>query len=66
MRLTDTSCIVTGGAMGIGKAIAARLASEGASVCIADINLDVAELTAEGNHQSRWFGVCCSLRRDEA
>ncbi len=66
MRLTDTSCIVTGGAMGIGKAMAARLASEGASVCIADINLDAAEFDSEGNHQSRWFGVRCSLRRDEA
>ena len=46
MRLTGTSCIVTGGARGIGKAIVSRLASEGALVCIADINLDVAETTA--------------------
>ncbi|RBP15578.1 meso-butanediol dehydrogenase/(S,S)-butanediol dehydrogenase/diacetyl reductase [Roseiarcus fermentans] len=45
MRLKDTSCVVTGGAMGIGKAMAVRLAAEGASVCIADINLEVAELT---------------------
>ena len=46
MRLTGTSCIVTGGARGIGKAIVSRLASEGARVCIADINVDVAEATA--------------------
>lgn len=46
MRLDNTNCVVTGGAMGIGKAIALRLAAEGASVCIADINLEAAEKTA--------------------
>lgn len=46
MRLTGTSCIVTGGAMGIGKAMARRLAEEGASVCIADIDADAAATTA--------------------
>ena len=37
MRLEGRSAIVTGGAMGIGKAIATRLAQDGAAVAIADL-----------------------------
>ena len=37
-RFQDCGAVVTGGATGIGGAIAERLASEGASVLIADIN----------------------------
>jgi NAD(P)-dependent dehydrogenase (short-subunit alcohol dehydrogenase family) len=37
MKLAGRTAIVTGGAMGIGKAIALRLAKDGASVVIADI-----------------------------
>jgi 3-oxoacyl-[acyl-carrier protein] reductase len=48
MRFDGQSAIVTGGARGIGLAIATRLASEGASVMIADIDLDEAQrATAE-------------------
>lgn len=43
MRLKDKVGIVTGGAQGIGKAIALRLAEEGAAVVIADI-LDSADV----------------------
>lgn len=39
--------IVTGGASGIGRAISLRLAREGVSVAICDINKDKAEHTAE-------------------
>jgi NAD(P)-dependent dehydrogenase (short-subunit alcohol dehydrogenase family) len=37
MKLKDKAAIVTGGAMGIGRAIANRLADEGARVMIADL-----------------------------
>lgn len=42
-RFQDHGAVVTGGATGIGGAIAERLAAEGASVLIADINADGAE-----------------------
>lgn len=45
-RLEAQVAVVTGGASGIGKAIAARLASEGATPVIADLNLAQAEATA--------------------
>jgi 3-oxoacyl-[acyl-carrier protein] reductase len=38
MRLKDRVCLITGGAAGIGKAVALRFAEEGAIVCICDLN----------------------------
>jgi 3-oxoacyl-[acyl-carrier protein] reductase len=46
MRLAGRAAIVTGGAAGIGAAIAKAFASEGASVVIADRDLDAATATA--------------------
>jgi 3-hydroxybutyrate dehydrogenase len=46
MRLADTSAIITGAASGIGREIAFRFAREGASVAIADLDLEAAEATA--------------------
>ncbi|MBK1869862.1 L-iditol 2-dehydrogenase [Taklimakanibacter albus] len=46
MRLEHKTAIVTGGARGIGRAIAEGFAREGARVCIADIDEDVARATA--------------------
>ena len=48
MRLQDRSVIVTGGASGIGKAIALRLAAEGARIVVADLT----EQPREGGAQT--------------
>ena len=48
MKLKDRAAIVTGGAQGIGKAIAEKLSEEGASVAIADVNEEGAKAVAEG------------------
>lgn len=56
MRLKDQVAIVTGGGQGIGRAYARRFAREGATVVVADINLDnaraVAAEAAEGGAPS--------------
>lgn len=46
-KLDGKNAIVTGSARGIGKAIATKLASEGANVVIVDVNLEAAEETAK-------------------
>jgi NAD(P)-dependent dehydrogenase (short-subunit alcohol dehydrogenase family) len=47
-RFTDKIAIVTGAGSGIGKAVAERLAAEGASVAAFDLNLDATETTVAG------------------
>jgi len=42
-RLKGKVAIVTGGASGIGRAAALRLAADGARVCVADVQIDKAE-----------------------
>ena len=46
MRLEGRTALVTGGGSGIGEAIVSRLAAEGASVHVGDINLESAERVA--------------------
>jgi NAD(P)-dependent dehydrogenase (short-subunit alcohol dehydrogenase family) len=66
MRVEGKVAIVTGGGSGLGKAIATRLASEGASVVVADLNENamtatVQELTAAG-HKAVGYKVDVSKR----
>jgi len=56
-RVSGRSCIITGAAQGIGRAIAEALLDEGASVCFADINgikvAEVASLNRSTHGESR-------------
>ncbi|MDD5561884.1 MAG: 3-oxoacyl-[acyl-carrier-protein] reductase [Candidatus Omnitrophica bacterium] len=46
MRLKDKVALVTGGARGIGQAIAMTFAREGADIVVADVNLEIAQKTS--------------------
>ena len=46
MRLEDKVALITGGARGIGRAIAMTFAREGAAIVVADVNLEMAQKTA--------------------
>jgi 3-oxoacyl-[acyl-carrier protein] reductase len=48
MEFKGQAAMVTGGARGIGRAIAEALAAQGADLCIADVSLESAQATAAG------------------
>jgi NAD(P)-dependent dehydrogenase (short-subunit alcohol dehydrogenase family) len=62
MRFTDRVAVITGAASGIGLATAKRLGSEGARVCIADLNEDKARAAAEearaAGAPDAWASAC--------
>jgi meso-butanediol dehydrogenase / (S,S)-butanediol dehydrogenase / diacetyl reductase len=62
-KLDGLACMVTGAGRGIGRGITRRLASEGASVCIADLNEDGARAVANeiGSAGGRTIAVRCDV-----
>src|ERR1700730_5548646 len=60
-RLTGKVAIVTGAAQGIGRAIASRLADEGAKVALADIQHESAELAASEIRSSGATAIAVAL-----
>jgi meso-butanediol dehydrogenase/(S,S)-butanediol dehydrogenase/diacetyl reductase len=62
-RFAGAAVVVTGGAHGIGRACASRLAEEGAQVAVADLDQDAASLVASGlphparGHRAVWLDV---------
>lgn len=63
ISLTGRVALVTGGAQGLGKAMARRLAEAGASVLIGDLKLDQAQAAAEELGQ-RYGGKVIATRLD--
>lgn len=59
-RVTGRSCIVTGAAQGIGRAIGEALLAEGAAVCFADINADKVAEVAKAN-ASKGHAISCAV-----
>lgn len=61
MRFKDQVAIITGAAMGIGRAIARQMAEQGAEVVIADINGEGAAAVADeinaAGHKARFYEV---------
>lgn len=64
-KLDDKIAIVTGAGQGIGKAIAEKLAAEGADVVATDIDEDSAMATAS-SIAGRAFGMCVDVRSRDA
>ena len=59
-RFRDQVALVVGGAQGIGKAIAQRLAKEGAEVALADVDLPEMEATLAELSRVGLPGACSS------
>lgn len=59
MKLQDKRAVVTGGAQGIGLAIARRLAAEGARVAVLDRDEQAARAALEGD--PRHLGLACDV-----
>ncbi len=67
MRFKDKVAIVTGSGRGIGKAIALRLAEEGAKVVVIDKNLDTAKSTTDviNKNNGRAITIVADVTRNE-
>jgi 3-oxoacyl-[acyl-carrier protein] reductase len=61
MMLKDKRAVVTGAAQGIGRAIALRLAAEGARVAALDIAAEAASAIWAGSEPGRHLGFACDV-----
>jgi 3-oxoacyl-[acyl-carrier protein] reductase len=68
MRLKEKTAVITGSAQGIGRAIADVFASEGASLVISDINLELAQKAADeikAKYSVETIAVACNVAKLE-
>ncbi|HLV42694.1 MAG TPA: glucose 1-dehydrogenase [Brumimicrobium sp.] len=66
--LKGKTAIITGGAMGIGKASCVMLANHGANVVVSDYNLEAAKATAKeiNDNGGTAIAIDCDVTKDEA
>ncbi|UWR26400.1 SDR family NAD(P)-dependent oxidoreductase [Sulfitobacter sp. S223] len=62
MDISDKSIVITGGASGIGAALARQAAKAGAKVCIADLNLEAGKQLAD---EIGGIAVACDVTKEE-
>ncbi len=63
--LEDRSAVITGGARGLGRAIAERFVAEGAKVVIGDVDLDAARATVAELGEEHALAVRCDVTSEE-
>jgi 2-hydroxycyclohexanecarboxyl-CoA dehydrogenase len=61
MPFAGSTAIVTGGASGIGLAISERLGRDGAKVSVFDLDLEQAELAAQGIRDAGGLAIACQV-----
>lgn len=62
MKIAGKSVVITGGASGIGAALARQAAAQGAKVCIADLNMDLAQRAAD---EIGGIAVACDVTQEQ-
>jgi 3(or 17)beta-hydroxysteroid dehydrogenase len=65
-RVQDKVVFITGGASGVGRACAARLATEGARIVVADLDADHGQAVADELGAERALFVAMDVSREEA
>lgn len=63
-RVAGKRAFITGGAQGLGAAMARKLASEGAKVCVTDINVEGAQAVAAAINAAEGAGVAFAFPLD--
>src|SRR5580704_19773280 len=66
LNLNQRVAIITGGATGIGKAVALGFAAEGANVAVWDLNPDAAAEQIEAGHPVHSIGMSVDVTDDSA